>query len=434
MSLNRILRHIRRSWRMLAICIAAGLALAGAAAVIQAPVYEAKAIVLVSPNGPLGNAGTALGADAYFIQQRAQSYIDLASSPQVLQPAAANAGLDTLTEESVTVDWLSSSPANLAITVRQPSAREAAAAANAIAQQLATVVDTIERPEGGGNPTVRVSVFRMDEKPSSPVSPDPVLYLLLGLVAGLAVGLPLVLARLLFDRSVSDGAALSEATGEPPLGVIGTTDDDIGLIVRDAPSSTPAAAFRRLRTRIQFATPDAPARSVVVTAAHPGAGTTTVAVNLALATVEAGRRVVLIDANLRDPVVSRLLGHADQPGLSDVLSEGVEWAAVLRPGGAPGLQVLAAGQARGEVGSMLAGGHMVSLLENLEAQADLVIIDAPGVLEYSEAAELAAVSDAVVLVARSSTTRVDDLQKARSSLVQVGATVLGVVVNGAAGP
>lgn len=429
MSLSRILKHVRNSWRTLVICVVAGLALGGLATLIQNPSYESTATVLVSPNGALSRADAALGAGV-FVQQRAQSYVEVATSPRVLGPAAQDAGVDDLTASDVRVDWLTTSPANLQIVVKQSSARDAAAAANAVAEQLGAVVDTLERPTGGGEASVRVSLARSAVAPDSPVSPDVVVNLLLGLVGGLALGLPLVLAGLLFRRGITDAESLTEATGESPLGVIASAGGSAGLILRDGPRSVPAEAFRKLRTSVQFAKPDAAPRSIVVTAPQLRAGATTVAANLALAIAEAGRRVVLVDGNLREPSVGQLFGLGDRPGLSDVLSGAASLDDALRDSGAQGLRLLTTGSAAGEVGSALAGTRMITLLEELEAAADVVIIDAPPVLPYAEAAELAAIAHATVLVARYRRTSVGDLEQARATLTQVGTTVLGVVING----
>ncbi len=262
------------------------------------------------------------------------------------------------------------------------------------------------------------------------MSPDLVVYLLVGLVAGLAIGFPLVLGRLLLRRGISDAEALSESTGEAPLGVIGAAPAGAGLILRDAASSPATEAFRKLRTSVQFAKPDAAARSIVVTGPRLAAGASTVAANLAFAAAEAGRKVVLVDGNLRAPALSELFRLKSLPGLANVLAGDADLTDALQQGGVPGLTVLPARSGTGEPGSLVAGPNMVKVLEELEAAADLVIIDAPPVLPYAEAAELAAIADAALLVARYRKTNVDDLQQARATLAQVGTTVLGVVING----
>ncbi|MGB9378069.1 MAG: polysaccharide biosynthesis tyrosine autokinase [Mycobacteriales bacterium] len=428
MNLNRILSHIRNSWRTLAICAVVGLLLGGLATAIQKPTYEAKSTVLVSPNG-LGNVGPALGADAYFIAQRAQSYVDLVTSRDVLIPAGQKAGVANLQDADVNVTWVSTAPANLTISVKRGTAHDAAASANAIAEQLTTFIANKERPSNGGVPVVRLSVARTATDPKKPISPNLPVYLLLGLVAGLVIGFPLIFAPVLVRRGITDADALTEATGEPPLGVIESAPVGVGLIMRDAAGSNSAEAFRKLRTAVQFAKPDSATRSIVVTSAQVGAGASTVAANLACAAAESGRRVVLVDANLRAPSVGEALRVSTALGLANVLAGDVDLAAALQPTNIPGLAVLAAGHGPGQSGSVLATAAMVRLLEQLEEQADLVIIDAPPVLPYAEAAELAAIADAALLVARHGRTSVTDVRQARATLTQVGTTVLGVVIN-----
>lgn len=438
MNFSRILRHARNSWRLVAACAVVGLLLGALYTLVQSTSYETSAEILVSPNAQLSNTGGAAVSDAYsaglFTQQRAQSYVELVTSPLVLGPVVAKVGHSGQgpLENSVTALWIAPSTSVVKITVRANSADKAAELANGIAAQLATVVATLERPTDGRPAPVKVSTLRPAGVPGSPISPTPVANALLGLALGLLVGLPLVLARALLDRSVSDSAGLVEATGEPPLGIVGITRAG-GLILRDAPQSLVAEAFRKLRTAIRFARPESAAQSLVVTAPQAGAGATTVAANVALAMVEAGRRVVLVDGNLADCGLSRMFGLAESAGLREVLAGDVELEAALAPGGDPALRVLAAGRSATGSGSVLAGPLMVGLLERLEAQADLVIIDAPPVLPFAAAAELSAIADAVLLVGRYGSTKVEEVQQARLTLGQVGTPMLGVVVNAVPG-
>lgn len=435
MNLSRILRHARNSWRLLAACIVVGIVLGGLATLIQSKTYETSVEVLVSPNASFSN-GAAV-SDAYsaglFTQQRAQSYVELVTSPLVLGPVIGTVGGEgqTALEKSIRAEWIAPSTSVVKITVHASSAHKSAELANGIASQLAVVVANLEKPTTGGVAPIKVTTLRPAGVPAGPISPTLPGNLLLGLALGLLVGLPLVLGRALLDRSVTDSAGLAEATGEPPLGIIGNAGSS-RLILRDAPQSLAAEAFRKLRTAIRFARPETAAHSVVVTGAQAAAGSTTVAANLALAMVEAGRRVVLVDANLPDPGLSTLFGLADSAGLCDVLAGDAELDAALASGGVPGLQVLTAGRADGS-GSVLAGPLMVGLLERLEAMADIVIIDAPPVLPFAAAAELAAIADAVLLVARYGRTKVEEVQQALLTLGQVGTPVLGVVVNAVPG-
>ncbi len=435
MNLRRVALHFRDSWRLIGICVLAGILLAGLASLVQAKSYEATSEILVSPNASLQRADGV--SDAYvaglFTQQRAQSYVDLATSSAVLNPVAAKLGITGAPDLAghVNVQWVAPATALVKIKVTFGSAKTAADIANAVAEQLAVVVDRIERPTTGGPAPIKVGTAAVAEVPTSPVAPKPTLYLIIGLFAGLAIAVPLVLARLLLDRSVTDSVALAEATGEPPLGVIGR-HKGAGVVVRDEPRSQAADAFRKLRVSMQFALPEGSAHSVVVTGAQPGAGASRVAANLAAAAAEAGRQVILVDANLRDAALSRMLGLDSGSGFGTVLAGDADLEAALRPGGSTGLRVLPAG-AGADQGPLPGGSAVVRLLERLEALADLVIIDAPALLPYAEAAELAAIADGVLLVVRYGATSIDEVQQARITAAQVRTKLLGVVINAVPG-
>ncbi|MDP9239651.1 MAG: Wzz/FepE/Etk N-terminal domain-containing protein, partial [Actinomycetota bacterium] len=334
MNLRRVALYFRDSWRLIGTCALAGLLLAGLVSVTQSKAYEATSEILVSPNVALSNADGVSSAyvAGLFTQQRAQSYVDLCTSSAVLNPVAKELGIKGAPDLAghVDVKWVEPSTALVKIKVTYGSAQTAADIANGIAKELSVVVDRIERPRDGSTPPVKVATAAVAEVPTSPVRPKPTLYLLIGLFAGLAVGIPLVLARLLLDRTVTDSVALAEATGEPPLGVIGRHRS--GVVVRDEPRSPAADAFRKLRVSMQFALPAGSAHSVVVTGAQPGAGASNVAANLAAAAAEAGRQVILVDGNLRDPALSRLLGVESGTGLATVLAGDADLEAALRPG------------------------------------------------------------------------------------------------------
>lgn len=444
MSLRRILVQVRQSGRILAACALIGLLLGALITVITArsvifllptfrtTEYRATAEVLVSPNVALSSGSANLG-DAYsaglFTVQRAQSYVEVATVPAVLGPVADHVGA---TEDKVEVatkaKWVPGTSL-LKVTVTWHKAKDAATIANGAAKQLAEYVDSIEQPKAGGPAVVRLTTVRAAKVPRSPQSSHLLQNLLLGLMLGLFVGLPLVLVKLLRDRRVTDGVTLAQATGELPLAQIGDHGSGVNLLLREQPSSRPAEAIRKLRNRIQFLAQNASVRSLVVAGPQPGAGASTVAANLAVALVEAGRRVVLVDGNVRHSALGRMFGLTESVGVTEVLAGEVEVAEALRGTALSGLSVLLTGRAPARPGSSLARPAMVALVERLEAQADLVIIDAPAVLPFAEAAALAAIVDGALLVVRHGNTVVDDVVQSLTALAQVHATVLGVVLN-----
>ncbi|MDQ6875980.1 MAG: polysaccharide biosynthesis tyrosine autokinase [Actinomycetota bacterium] len=436
MNFSRILVQLRNSWRLLTACALLGLLAGGAITLLHSKAYEASAEVLVSPNAPL-SSGTPNIGDAYsaglFTVQRAQSYVEVATTPDVLGPVADKIHAKEDKVEAATVAAWVPGTSLVKITVTWANAKDAAVIANGAANQLAGTVDTIERARPGVPAVVKVTTVRPAKAPLAPVRSNLLSNLLVGLTVGLLIGIPLVLAKVLLDRSVTDGKALTQAIGEPPLGLIGDHGFGVNLLLREQPDSRPAEAIRKLRTAIQFAQPDAPARSLVVASPQPGGGSSTVAANLAVAVAEAGRRVVLVDGNMRFPAAGRMFGLKAGAGVTELLSGDADLAGALHGTDLPGLSILLAGQARKRPGSALAGPPMVALLERLEAQADLVIIDAPAVLPFAEAAELAAIADGALLVIRYGRTLIDEVRQAQAALSQVHANVVGVVINGVPG-
>lgn len=436
MNFSRILQQLRNSWRLLTACALLGLLAGAAITLLHSKAYEASAEVLVSPNVPLSSPTPNL-SDAYaaglFTLQRAQSYVEVATTPEVLGPVAARIhAKEDKVEAATTAAWVPGTSL-VKITATWGNAKDAAAIANGAAAQLAGAVDTIERSRPGVPAVVKVTTIRAAKQPLAPVRSNLANNLLVGLIVGLLIGIPLVLAKVLLDRSVTDGKALTQAVGEAPLGLIGDHGFGVNLLLREQPDSRPAEAVRKLRTAIQFAQPDAPARSLVVASPQPGGGSSTIAANLAIAVAETGRRVVLVDGNMRFPAAGRMFGLKAGAGVIELLAGDADLAGALHATDLPGLSVLLAGRAGQRPGSALAGAPMVALLERLEAKADLVILDAPAVLPFAEAAELAAIADGALLVIRYGRTLIDEVRQAQVALSQVHANVIGVVLNGVPG-
>jgi capsular exopolysaccharide synthesis family protein len=214
----------------------------------------------------------------------------------------------------------------------------------------------------------------------------------------------------------------------------------IGVIVRDESlltqpslrpnSSSPAAeAYRQLRTNLQFLNVDDPPKVVMISSAVPAEGKTTVAVNLALMLAEAGREVVLVEADLRRPRVTRYLGMVGGTGLTNILASTADLEEVLQQHGDSGLEVIAAGPTAPNPSELLASSQMSKLVQDLRGKSGFVLIDAPPLLPVADASVLAAMVDGVVLTTRYGVTRTDQLQQTRATLDRVGARTLGVILN-----
>lgn len=273
--------------------------------------------------------------------------------------------------------------------------------------------------------------MRSADLPVTPTSPRPTLNLALGLLVGLAVGVGAAVLRETLDTSLKGAEAVQEQLGLPTLGLIGYDAETPKrpLIVHSSPRSTRAEAFRQLRTNLQFVDVDHPPRSIVVTSSLPQEGKSTATCNLAIALGQAGLRVVLVEGDLRRPRIGDYMGVEAAVGLTDVLVGRAELRDVLQPWGSIDLRVLPSGPTPPNPSELLGSHQMQGLLTRLEADADLVLIDAPPLLPVTDAAILATLASGAIMVVRAGKTSRDQARRAVEVLRSVDAHIYGVVMN-----
>jgi capsular exopolysaccharide synthesis family protein len=270
--------------------------------------------------------------------------------------------------------------------------------------------------------------------PISAVEPRPALTAALAAALGfiLAVSLAFVLEYLRdVLRAPQD---VEDATG---FTVLGTVHDDGGglrgrpgsVVTRDQPKSPWAEAYRGLRATIDLASPEWAMRTLLVTAAGPAsAKTASTAANLAVAYAQSGRKVLLVDANLRSPSMHRLFGLRNEHGLTTVLSnDNVRVVNVIQPSKEPLLRVLTSGPAVPDPIGILESTHFNDLVGRMLAEVDLVVIDAPPLPAYPDATILSSFIQRTVLVVDMNSTRGEMARDASDQLRIAGASTIGVV-------
>lgn len=205
---------------------------------------------------------------------------------------------------------------------------------------------------------------------------------------------------------------------------------DPNLVVAEQPSSALAETYRRLASKLERARGGDPARTVVVTSATASEGKTVTSLNLALAMAEErARKVVVVDADLRRPALSRRLNPAARLGLRDVLSKNAPLAHALISLRSSRMAVLPAGEPMSNPLEVLQRESSARLLDELLDQFDRVVFDTPPVVPFSDAAILAAAADVTLLVVRAGRTARPTIERAVRALE--GATIAGVVLNDA---
>ena len=262
----------------------------------------------------------------------------------------------------------------------------------------------------------------------------------LGGFLGLLIGFGLAFVRDRVDDAVRDEERLREVLGDVPvLGRIPhypVPPSDRPVTVAE-PHSPASESFRSLSTSVRFLLAasrgqgGATARGQVwlVTSAGQGEGKTTVATNLAVAAARFGLRVILVEADLRRPVVGSRFGLGNPHGLSDILAGGTVDATHLIDVGVNNLRVLAGGSVPPNPAELLASPTARGLLRQMTAMGDVVIVDTPPIRGVADTSELLPYADRVLLVTRRLVTRINVLEDALERIHQIGGTVAGAVFN-----
>ena len=187
--------------------------------------------------------------------------------------------------------------------------------------------------------------------------------------------------------------------------------------------------FRTLRSRLYQAREKQPLTKLLITSALPKEGKSFTAANLAQVIVrQHGRRVLLIDADLRNPQLHKLLGAEPGPGLSDYLQSETDEFSVIQRGSMENLFLIPAGRDSGNPAELLANGRLKFLLSRLETMFDWIIVDSAPAVPVADAALLANFCDGVLLVVRSNSTPIDAARRAKKEFVD--RNLVGVVLNG----
>ncbi|GAA3201826.1 polysaccharide biosynthesis tyrosine autokinase [Nonomuraea roseoviolacea subsp. carminata] len=427
MDLLYFLRLARKNWLLLVLSLILSVGVALVVTANTPPKYAATITMLFSSHDKKGAFSPAYQVSS--LAQGAQSYANLLTSRRTLSQVTKPEDVERL-RDSITAEIVPGTVILRAMVTDSDPAR-AAALANALGTRFARMIEQIERPTPTSRPTVKVTIVDAAEVPKAPVSPVPLLNVLVGMLIGLVVAVSSLILRDRLDTTVKTSAALQEASGSSTLGIIGYERDARRhpLIVRRKGHSSRAEAFRSLRTNLQFIGVDRKPRSLVVTSCLPNEGKSSTSSNLAIALAQAGWRVLLVDGDLRRPRLPDYLGIEGGVGLTDVLIGRVRLESVVQSWGDPSLFVLPSGQIPPNPSELLGSDGMRQLLADLVADYDIVIIDAPPLLPVTDAATLSALCDGTILVARYGRTRHEHVVRGIELLASVSARVVGTVLN-----
>jgi capsular exopolysaccharide synthesis family protein len=266
------------------------------------------------------------------------------------------------------------------------------------------------------------------ELPEEPVGSVGLAFVLAGALVGLGAGLGLALLREYLDGSIKSVAEAEAIVGLPFLEELPWHPAGAGIAMLCDPGSSASEAIRLVRTRLFGPDGRLSAQVLALTSAGPREGTSTAVANLGVSFAQLGCRVLLIDADLRNPTLHRLAAVPNEQGLTDVLTGRADLAHAVRPGPVDHLSVLTSGACSDTGADLLASPAMSALLSELRAEYDLVLLDLPPVLAAPNACILAGRLDGFLFVMGLDLVTPNAARRAIDRLVASGGRVLGTLL------
>ncbi|MBL0394134.1 polysaccharide biosynthesis tyrosine autokinase [Ramlibacter monticola] len=287
-----------------------------------------------------------------------------------------------------------------------------------------------------------VRVIDAAVQPKQPIRPRRGITLALAAVLGLFGGILGAFFRSSFLRGIRNAQEIEARTGLSVYSTIPLSKGQEGLVAKvkgkqkgthllasTSPQDPAIESMRSLRTALQFAMLDAPNNRVLITGPTPGVGKSFLSANFAAVVASTGKRVLLIDADLRKGYLNNYFGVSRDRGLSEVIAGSASPAEAIHPGVAPHLDLLTTGVLPPNPAELLMSSALASLLAQFSNAYDIVIIDTPPVLAAADTLNVAHQAGTLLLVARAGETQIGELLESGKRLSQAGKVASGVIFN-----
>jgi capsular exopolysaccharide synthesis family protein len=280
-----------------------------------------------------------------------------------------------------------------------------------------------------------VQIQQLATTPPKPYAPQWLIMIPLGVVLGLTLGGGISFLLEFMDTSIKSPSDVSQRANLPMLGVVPHTDDlqdeidDLHQAFAIAPNSLLGESFRQIRTSLLFAGPVGQMRSLLITSPQPGDGRGTVTMNLGAAIAHGGRKVLIVDANFRQPMIRKLYKECRDGGLSNSLVGQGRWEDYVHEV-EPNLHVMPAGPLPPNPAELLGSDDMRNLLSEMTSRYDQVLFDGAPCLVVTDPAILSTIVDGVILVVRAGANSSGVVVRTRDMIQRVGGHILGVILNG----
>ena len=280
----------------------------------------------------------------------------------------------------------------------------------------------------GANNTL--SIIEQAGLPTTPIGAKKGVIILLSVAIALVVATGSAYLMEFLDDTLKSPEEITRLLNIPVIGHISEMSQGSsgGLYVAENPRSVTAEAFRALRINLEFVAVDKPMRKILVTSSSSFEGKTSVATNLAIVMAQGGKRVILVDADLRRPNIHRQFNVSNRAGLTDIFRGGLTIPEVLQNWSDENLQFITTGSLPPNPVDLLSSQKMDTILRQLEDMADVIIIDGPPLL-VPDAVVLSTKVDGTLMVVKHSVTRKYAAKVGQEQLKRVGAHIIGIVIN-----
>lgn len=397
---------------------------------VKKPVYQAQTTVVIAKSDNVdGSVATTLN-DINASQKLVTTYGEIAKSELVLNQVIDNLKLKTTAKalsKNLTIKPVDDTSI-LSISARDFDPKQSSTIANEIAKVFASEVANIYKVEN-------VTQLSIAATPETPINKTTTRDLILAVAIGTMAVVGFAFLRFYLDDTVKHGDNAERVTGLSTVGCI--TKGDIKqrrvgseLIVENSPKAIVSENIKSLRTNLQFTAIDKDLKTVLVTSTNASEGKSFVSANLAISFAQAGKRVLLVDCDLRKGRVHRLFNISNSAGLSNLLAGDLKgFAKYIRPSKMKGLDVITCGTYPPNPSELLASRKNNRLISVLSEYYDIVIFDGAPIGGLADSVILSSFMDETIIVVKDANTRKSDLIEAKNSLEKVGARVAGVVFN-----
>jgi len=427
MELLNYLRILLKRWWIIIPIVLVTIGCTAFLTLRQVPIYSATTTFIVSPSTTIFSDPRSFLSGLDVLGARgsvANTYSDIATSRSIRNDTIQALGLNPDQAKTMNVTSKILAGTNVInITVEGPDPELITSFANKLGDITVKYVGELYG-------VYDLKILDLAETPVFPIKPNLKLNLVLAAVLSLAMGVGLAFLTEYLDDTLRSPDEISQAFQSPLIGLIPVMEkvSSKSLYMVALPRSAVAESFRSLRTNLEFASVDKPMKRILVTSISAGDGKSSVATNLAVAYAQSGKKVVLVDADLRRPTVHQFFSIANRRGITNIISGQVNLADAIYRSTEGGIGVIPAGTLPPNPAEMLSSKKMEQILSDLEEVADVVILDSAPLL-VADTWGLSVNTDGVILVVGAGCIT-KKTAKAVADRIQLGRVqIVGLVVN-----